>query len=241
MINYFIFVTTIIFGYMMATSAKEQINISAEHTGPITFNTYIDPGYGFYKVRDVTTFKAAPFDINNRTLFISQGDTVSWINDADTKVSLSIVSEQGLWNGGAKLDKTYKFDNSGTYNFYLAEYQSKKLTVVVSPKEGFSPTPTAIPTPIVTPITVHTDIPIATPIVTPTDTIMSPTDTPTDTPIMIITPIPPIKTQSAKPVSTINPNPDINLPIKISPTSVASIIVAILSISITYSVGRNKK
>lgn len=226
-----------IFGPMTVSCAENN-------TGSVTYKVYIDPGYGFYKVRDVTTFKAAPYDIINHTLTIRQGDAIAWVNDADTKVSLSIVSDQGLWKGAAKLDKTYIFTYAGTYTFYIAEYSGKKQTVIINPTEGYLAPTTPVPTttPEKTPEVAKVPTSDITNMTTPTASIHTKNQTNETINTSSIT--------NSSINSSINSTgsfisdfllelPSKEIPIKFSPTMIASVIVAILSIYTTYRAGKN--
>lgn len=194
-------------------------------TVPVTYLSYVDNAYGFYKVIDLTTHKASPYD--NRILIINQGDTVTWMNDADT-VLLTVVSEQKLF-GDKRLDirqrSSHTFDQIGTYTFYIKEYSSRRQTVIVNAiGEDISPTQITAPTAI------------STYIATPTPTIIPTINVPvyvtnTPTPITTITNIP-------IPVITDTPSPPYDPP---SMTQFMSIVVAILSILITYEVGKDSK
>lgn len=199
-----------------------------------TYISYVDDILGFYKIRDVTTPRNN-FTYEKRVLIINQGDTVIWENDAQ-KTSFTIVSEQNLWDDkvgylrvGSKLN--YKFDKPGKYTLYIKEYSSRRQTVVVNSVDGYS-IPTVIPTTIVTTV--------PTPVKTPIST-TSPNKT-------IITPVPTMTSIANIPINSTGNGtgysiqfPDIKLPIRISITTIASIIVAILSIIITYKTGKNKR
>lgn len=183
-----------------------------------TYITYVDDELGFYKVRDVTV-PTNKFVYENRILTIDQGDAIIWENDA-AKTSFTIVSEQNLWDDkigylrvGSKVN--YKFDKPGKYTFYIKEHKSIRQTVTVNmvgmANTTITPTNTPINTPI-NPITINstntsTNIPIN------TSTNSSTTNSSTNIPINIV---------------------GIKFPIKISLTTVISMIVAVLSIIIMY-------
>ena len=199
----------------MITSAGTDI-------GPTTYLSLVHDGFGFYKIRSIE-MPPHQFTYENRVLNINQGDTVIWENDADTS-TLTVVSDQKLWDNkvgqikvGNKIN--YKFDNPGTYTFYIKEASSKRQTIVVgnvnsvtTPSVTIAAYPT--PSPAITYEIVPTVIPTIIP--TPTVTTVSHRSNLTQTPVQTYT------------------TPDIELPIKITPTTIASIIVAILSIYITY-------
>lgn len=229
----------IIFGIMIVTTKAE------------TYASYIDDSLGFYKIRDVTTPSNNKFSYENRTLNIDQGDSVIWINDAE-KVQFTIISEQGLWNEKDSLLKIgkkfeYKFDNPGKYTFYLKEYSQRRQTIIVNSINGYSvPTviPIVIPTVTISPTNVHipTMIPTISPIVTTPGPVTTPSNiskvetniSKAETNISDIPEIPDIRVPDIK-------MPNIKFPIKISATTIAGIIVALLSMVITYIAGRNKK
>ncbi len=189
-----------------------------------TYLSYVDDGLGFYKIRNLDT-PPRQFEYNDHTLNINQGDTVIWQNDAE-KTTFTIVSDQNLWSStvgslrvGSKIN--YKFDKPGKYVIYIKEYTSRRQTIIVNATGGVE-------------TVAETPIPIATPV--PMTDIATPTAIPT----------PPIKVHIPDtPKGDITPKqtPMLNLPtinLNISRTMVASIIVAILSIFITFRVGRNK-
>lgn len=98
----------------------------------ITYNSKIDPNNGgFYQIRcfNLTGQIQCPNYYYNRTLFIDKGDTVVWINDANE--DLSIISEQGLWSGAEKLEKTKIFNDTGEYTFYIKEYSNIRQKIIV--------------------------------------------------------------------------------------------------------------
>lgn len=189
-------------------------NLSAGETQQINYMSFVDPGYGFYKVRDITTNKPAPFDINNHTLTINQNDIITWKSDADTNVKLTIISDQDLWDKdksvlGAPFN--YTFPESGTYTFHIKEY-SGKLIVIVNPNNiPDTPTGTAETTPIVEETTVVTPIPTLNP-----------------TPTYTYGPDPTISTPVHNNSTSILP------PIKIMPGTIISTIVVIIVLIITF-------
>ncbi len=218
-----------------------------DSTNVTTYISFVDDVLGFYKVRDVTD-ASHKFEYKDHTLNINQGDTVIWQNDAE-KASFTVLSEQNLWDNtvgylrvGSKLN--YKFDKPGKYNIYIKEYTSRRQTVIVNSVGEQLPTPT-ITTPVITPIQI-------TPVITPTQI------TPVITPIRT-TPVPTATINKTTPIQRNSTNgtigkvdpieikfpefnmPDINLPIKKSATMMASIVVVLMSLVITYLVGRNKR
>lgn len=187
----------------LLTMVAEAGNDITNYTDPITYVSYADNTYGFYKVRDVTTYKSAPFDPSTHTITIKQGDRIIWKNDAEKGIALTLVSEQGLFaDVGLGSNFQYNFEQTGTFTFHIKEYPGKKLTVVVNP--GYS-----IHTPITTPT-----VPMSITVIPMSTTVrpMSTTVRPMSAPIIQFPPI----------------------------TQITSIIVAILSIYITYKIGKGR-
>lgn len=130
----------------------------AEIEKSITYKSYIDSSYGFFKVRDITTQKSISYD--NRTLIINQKDVIIWVNDMEDK-ALTIISEQHLWeNGDVYLvptgQFTYRFKTPGKYTFYINESPDARQTIIVNatqtsitpnptPKKTITPAPTKTP------------------------------------------------------------------------------------------------
>lgn len=102
---------------------------------PAVYKSEIDDVYGFYKLIPINSTKPAPY--KNNTLTIYAGDKVIWVSDSD--YTLTIVSEQGLWdNTSAKLRWRYKelnytFVKPGTYGVYIKEYPRKVQKIIVNP------------------------------------------------------------------------------------------------------------
>jgi plastocyanin len=221
-------IRTIIFAMIVLGSITVIVNASAT-----TYAVYVDDGYGFYKVRNLD-MPPVKFEYANHVLTINQGDTIIWQNDAE-KTTFTILSDQNLWNSqigylrvGSKFN--YKFDTTGIYTMYIKEYPSIRQTIIVN-AIGSHPTPTVTVTgeSTVTSTVVPTNSP-TNPIST---TIIPTTITPIPTNVSTtITPIPTnVSTSTNSSIQTSN--------IKI--TTIASIVVAVLSIIISYRVGRNKK
>lgn len=104
---------------------------------PRFYKTDVDQWYGFPTVREINN---TPFVYENHTLNIYSGDNVMWINDADPDETLTVVSEQGLWdNVTGKLrwnyqEINYTFIEPGTYGVYIREYPRLiHQKIVVSP------------------------------------------------------------------------------------------------------------
>ncbi len=223
--------------------------INGSASVPTTYRSFVTDGLGFYKIRNVDV-PPVPFTYEDRILSINQGDSIIWINDADS-ATITIISDQSLWNdkvGQIKVGATinYKFDEPGTYTFHL-KGSSMRQTVMVGNTGLIAPTVTSTP--------VHTeDIPSP----TPAEDIPSPIYTnnkplPTNTknkPLPTTTKNKPSPTYTDDfPTSVVTTNQNetnisiqsmipINIPIKITTTTIASMIVAMLSIYITYKTGK---
>ena len=171
------------------------------------------------------------------TLNINQGDTIIWINDADA-ATITVVSDQNLWNdkvGQIKVGATinYKFDVTGTYTFHL-KGSSMKQTINVEGTGDMIPSPTYTEEPSPT----YTEEPSPTytenrPSPTYTENRPSPTYT-ENSPI-------PVHTQISEQNDTntsIRSLIPINIPIKITGTTVVSILVAMFSIYVARRSGK---
>jgi plastocyanin len=184
------------------------------NTSATMYLSLVNDGFGFYKIRNLETIPRQ-FTYDDHVLNINVGDTIIWENDADIS-TLTVVSDQNLWNdqvGRVKVGQkiNYKFDKPGIYTFHLKEVSSKQTIVVNN----------------VGVVTVATITPV------PAETYKSSYTVP---PTEIPTPAPTI-TQSIKytpaPVS-IYAISGVKIPIKLTPTSLASVIVGILSMYITF-------
>jgi len=104
---------------------------------PSVYKTFVDEYTGFKRVIE-TTYK--PFVYQNLTLNVYVGDTIIWISDSED-YSLTIVSEQGLWDNNdtrAKLRWNYQqfnytFTKPGTYGVYIKEFRLAHQKIIVSP------------------------------------------------------------------------------------------------------------
>lgn len=98
------------------------------------YRVFVDHKYGFYKVYESN---GSSINYENRTLNISRGDIVTWINDEVADARLTIVSRQNLWNesNGTLLwsDKqfSYTFNDSGIYDIYIREYSRFGQKIIV--------------------------------------------------------------------------------------------------------------
>lgn len=197
----------IISGYMVLAQG------ASNSSGPITYVSYVDEYYGFYKVRDVTTNKPSPYE--GRTLTINQGDIVKWKNDGTA--SMTLVSDQNLWpkeNGKLNKEVSYKFDVPGKYTFYVQLGVYMRQTVIVNPVGGYQSSPK---------VTV-TGTSIQTPAQTYTPDISGKT---------------PIKDSDITNVNDNTNNVKNTNDIKIHKTGIVGILVSIISLYITYKVGRD--
>lgn len=214
------------FGFL-AIIASADGNISR----PTRYLTFVHDGMGFYKVRNLD-MPPRVFNYENRVLYINQGDSMIWENDAD-KQTLTILSDQNLWTSqvgqiavGHRID--YTFDNPGTYGIYIKEASSKRQTIVVN-TTGNS---------IVTPVgTKQKIVPITTPRVTNTPIStenhnIAPIATPrvTNTPKNIVT----------DPITIAIPANAANIGINMSWQTIAGIAVVIFSLFIFYKTGKDK-
>lgn len=102
------------------------------------YRVFVDHKYGFYKVYESN---GSSVNYENRTLNISRGDIVTWVNDEVADARLTIVSRQNLWNesNGILLwsDKqfSYTFNDSGIYDIYIREYSRFGQKIIVGPIE----------------------------------------------------------------------------------------------------------
>lgn len=222
-----LFAVILLLGSILSTTAQNNTSMTTEDI-PVTYVSYVDNNYGFYRVIDITTAKQSPY--KNRTLSINQGDNVVWVNDGE--VTITIVSKQGLWdNTKSKLKLpikrfNYTFMNPGNYDIYIDEYRAIPHQIIaVAPKKGYIiPTPTPV-------VTVPTPTRVPTPVPTPTPIVTMPTPTP----------VTPVETGDNWIIGNSNPNvanPTIDSKLDISSTMIMSIIVALLAIIITYKTGK---
>lgn len=131
------------------------------------YRSLVDQDYGFYRVIDITAHKPAPYVNNTLTIYV--GDTVLWENDATPDESLTIISEQKLWeNKGAYLRWNYQkfsytFNQSGDYSVYISEYPRETHQKIIVKNIPGTINVTSVPTVILTanPIVTLTENPIA--------------------------------------------------------------------------------
>lgn len=223
-------IRTIILIIMISGSIMMTISGVRADTIPITYISCADPLGGFDDVDDSTTHRPPPY--KKPVLTINQSDTVIWKNcvgQGPELTSFTIVSKEGLFKDAyLRLPNdlfSYTFNQPGNYTFYIKERQAARQIVAVNIVDGYS-----IPTVIPTTVTTIVPTPIKTPVSTNT---ISPNKT-------NITPVPLINSTGNSTGYSIQ-FPDIKLPIRISMTTIASIIVVIISIIITYKTGKNKR
>lgn len=189
------------------------IKASADtNTSATMYLSLVNDAFGFYKVRNLETIPRQ-FTYDDHVLNINIGDAIIWENDADISM-LTVVSDQNLWNdqiGRIKVGQkiNYKFDKPGTYTFHLKEALSKQTIVVNNIGE----------------VTIATVAPVPTETYKPSYTVpraAMPTPTSTIAPEYTPLPVSPYAIQGVK------------IPIKLTPTSFASIVVGILSMYITF-------
>lgn len=150
------------------------------------------------------------FTYNSHTLNINQGDIIIWQNDAE-KTTFTILSEQNLW------DSNVGYLRVGSKMNYKFDNPGKYIIYM---KEHTSIRQTII-------VNAIGEVPDETVIPTPVST------------TYVTTPIPTVVRPTYIPTPTVTDfNPTINF--NISNTGIASIIVALLSIFITYRTGKNK-
>ena len=104
----------------------------------ITYKVDIDDVRGFYRVRAVDSTR--PFNYTNMTLAINAGDKIIWVSDSEDSYTMTVVSEEGLWdNQSAKLRRMYQefnytFTDSGEYSVYIKEYaRIRHQRIIVNP------------------------------------------------------------------------------------------------------------
>lgn len=70
---------------------------------------------------------------NPKDISINAGDSVRWVNHDQLSREFTLVSSEGLFSRFIAEDKRfeYRFNTSGTYNFYLKEYPDVKGVVEV--------------------------------------------------------------------------------------------------------------
>jgi plastocyanin len=201
-----------------------------------TYRSFVTDGLGFYRIRNVEV-PPVPFTYEDRILNINSGDTILWINDADA-ATITIVSDQNLWDdkvGQIKVGATinYKFDSPGTYTFHV-KGTSMRQTIIVG---GMGYEPTVEPTDTYTPSpTVAEDMSTPTPSPIPTGT-QSKAKTSAPTPI---TTLPQIvnTTNDANNNTPVQASVPIDLPIRITATTIASVIVVMFSLYMTHKTGK---
>lgn len=104
----------------------------------ITYKVDIDDVRGFYRVRAVDS--TLPFDYTNMTLAINAGDKITWVSDSEDSYTMTVVSEEGLWDNQSAIlrrayqEFSYTFTNSGEYGVYIKEYaRIRHQKIIVNP------------------------------------------------------------------------------------------------------------
>ena len=98
---------------------------------PVTYKSFVDADFGFYKV--VTTNASLPvqFDSKNRTLSINKEDVIVFVNrpTGDTSDVLTIISAEGLWSNTtsrllqAEKQFNHTFNETGTFTVSVKEFK----------------------------------------------------------------------------------------------------------------------
>ena len=98
--------------------------------------SYVDDLYGFYKV--IAMNGSAPYV--NYTLTINAGDNVRWESATKNNYSLTIVSQEGLWDNSSSRLKyersrfNYTFNEPGTYEVYIDKFPKlRHQKIIVNP------------------------------------------------------------------------------------------------------------
>jgi len=135
-----------------------------------TYKVDVDQDYGFYRV--ISSDKNQSMSYINKTINVTVGDTVIWINDATPDWPLTIISNQGLWGDRDAYLRwnyqkfNYTFNEPGIYSMYIKECRRcQNQTIIVNPIETATPLVSATMIRPTVPIT-----PISTPITTPSTT-----------------------------------------------------------------------
>lgn len=113
-------------------SIKKQIN----------YRIAIDQYRGFYRVYIANTSGRVVTVSYNGSLYITKGDTITWMNDAVPDARLTIISQQKLWSDNSGVLKwaykqfSYTFNKSGIYDVYIKENSKLKQKIIVGPIES---------------------------------------------------------------------------------------------------------
>jgi outer membrane lipoprotein-sorting protein len=98
--------------------------------------SYVDDLYGFYKVICMN----GSVNYSNYTLIINSGDNIRWDSATKNNYSLTIVSQEGLWdNSSSRLRYersrfSYTFNKSGEFEVYIDKFPKlKHQKIVVNP------------------------------------------------------------------------------------------------------------
>ena len=88
------------------------------------YTSDVDELYGFRRV----TVRNGSSNYTNRTLTINASDTVKWVSVTDAGYSLTLVSQEGLWDNSSSRMKyafswfNYTFNKAGNYEVYIKEF-----------------------------------------------------------------------------------------------------------------------
>jgi plastocyanin len=88
------------------------------------YTSDVDELYGFRRV----TVRNGSSNYTNRILTINASDTVKWVSVTDAGYSLTLVSQEGLWDNSSSRMKyafswfNYTFSNPGNYEVYIKEF-----------------------------------------------------------------------------------------------------------------------
>ena len=88
------------------------------------YTSEVDDLYGFRKVTVIN----GSSNYSNRILTINKGDSIKWISVTDAGYSLTLVSQENLWNNSSSRMKyylswfNYTFNEPGNYEVYIKEF-----------------------------------------------------------------------------------------------------------------------
>lgn len=107
---------------------------------PNIYKILIDQNYGFFRIYEMYDNMLAK-DINSKNgiLNISKGDTIIFVSNTVSDNTLTIVSEEQLWDDEDGILKysgrefSHTFYNFGIYNIYIKERPLLKQRIIVGP------------------------------------------------------------------------------------------------------------
>lgn len=105
--------------------------VPAPARSPVTYKSFVDADFGFYKVVATNASLPVQFDSKNRTLSIIKEDVIVFVNmpRGETSDVLTIISAEGLWNNTtSRLPQAYKqfnhtFNETGTFTVRVKEFK----------------------------------------------------------------------------------------------------------------------